>query len=318
MFDVITALQKVLDKSAMKAISDWLEPLPKGASWYIISDYVFGDQDRHDTASFVLLLHHDKLETILSYIDNHAPVDIKKSRTASEGLIRYLRSPVAFSFTFVLDDGDNFLATYAPISEMIDGLEGINSIAASMATKSGHESNYFSDLQKRLRSFINELKGKGNAKLARQVFLVATYAAVVLDYLDISVEPSHTSLISDRDALLWRHDMVVYDIASIMFYVIKGHRRSSSGEINTIDKPNLLHITPEVSGENYLDPLIRMADYLAAAASGMNLHTFEFSHPKLETIGSACFSESENSVLCTLSWTDHGFLVRRLVGPGPK
>ncbi len=98
-----------------------------------------------------------------------------------------------------------------------------------------------------------------------------------------------------------------------MFYVIKRHRRPTpGGEVNTIDKPKLLHIAPEVSGKNYLDPLIRMADYLAAAASGMNLHTFEFSHPKLETIGSACFSESANSVLCTLSWTGHGFLVRRL------
>ncbi len=84
MFDVIVALQKVLDQSAKRAISDWLAPLPKGAYWHVISDYVFGDPDRHDTASFVLLLHHDKLKTLLSYIDNQAPVDIKKSRTASE------------------------------------------------------------------------------------------------------------------------------------------------------------------------------------------------------------------------------------------
>lgn len=313
MFDVIVALQKVLDQSAKRSISDWLAPLPKGAAWHVISDYVFGDPNRHDTASFVLLLHHDKLETILNYIDNQAPVDIKKSRSASKGLIRYLNSPVAFSFTFVLDEGDEFLATYAPVSEMIEGLEDINRIAASMATNSGHESAYFSEVQRRLRRFIDELKRKGNAKLARQVFLVAAYAAVVLDYLDIGADPSHASWVSDRDAILQRHNGIVWDIASIMFYVIKGHRSPAAGrEIKSIGKPKLLHIAPEESGKNHLDPLIRMPDYLAAAASGMNLRTFEFSHPKLETIGSACFSESANSVLCTLSWTGHGFLVRRL------
>jgi len=313
MFDVIVALQQVLDQSAKRAISNWLAPLPKGAAWHVISDYVFGDPDRHDTASFVLLLHHDKLETILSYIDNQAPVDIKKSRSASEGLIRYLKSPVAFSFTFVLDDGDKFLSTYAPVSELIEGLEEISRIAASMSANSEYENPYFSEVQKRLTSFIDDLKQKGNAKLARQVFLVAAYAAVVLDYLDLSAEPSNASWISDRDAILQRHEGIVWDIASIMFYVSKGHRKpAAERKLNTIDKPRLLHIAPEESGENYLDPLIRMPDYLAAAASDMNLHTFEFSHPKFESIGSACFSESANSVLCTLSWTGQGFLVRRL------
>lgn len=313
MFDVILALQKVLNQSAKKTISDWLAPLPKGAAWHVISDYVFGNPDRHDTASFVLLLHHDKLETILSYIENLAPVDIKKSRSASEGLIRYLRSPVAFSFTFVLDDGDNFLSTYATASEMVEGLEDIKNIAVSMANNSRHGSIYFTEIQSRIKSFIDELKGKSNAKLARQVFLVAAYAAVVLNYLDIGAEPSHASWVSDRDAMLQRHNGIIWDVASIMFYVIKGNRRPAAGhEINTIDKPQLLHIIPEESGKNYLDPLIRMPDYLAAAASDMNLHTFEFSHPKLEKIGAACFSESANSVLCSLSWTGQGFLVRRL------
>ncbi len=64
-----------------------------------------------------------------------------------------------------------------------------------MATNSGRESGYFTQVQRRIRSFINELKRMGNAKLARQVFLVAAYAAVVLDYLDLSAEPSNTSWI---------------------------------------------------------------------------------------------------------------------------
>lgn len=121
MIDLIVAMQKVLDKSARKSIADWLAPLPKSAAWHVISDYVFDNPDRNDTAAFVVLLHHDKLNVLLQYIDNQAPVDSKKSRSASEGMIRYLTSPVAFSFTFVLEDGDRFLATYSPITEMIGG-----------------------------------------------------------------------------------------------------------------------------------------------------------------------------------------------------
>jgi hypothetical protein len=256
-----------------------------------------------------------KLETILGYIDSQAPVDIKKSRSASEGLIKYLTSPVAFSFTFVLDDKAKFLASYAPVPAMIEGLQDITSIATTMDSNTGHRNPYFSQVQKRLTSFTDDLKHKGNAKLARQVFLVAAYAAVVLNYLDLSAEPSQVSWVSDRDAILQRHDGIVWDLATIMFYVIKGHRNPAADDERTaIDKPTLLHIRPDESGKNFLDPLIRMPDYLAAAASDMNLETFRFSHPKLASIGSMCFSKAANSVLCTLSWTGDGFLVRRL-GP---
>lgn len=313
MFDVVVALQKVLNESAKRNIEDWFSPLPRGAAWHVISDYVFGNPNRHDTASFVILLHHDKLETILEYIDNQAPVDIKKSRFASKGLINYLRSPVAFSFTFVLDDGDNFLSSYAPISEIISGLEEINALAGVMAEKSRQDGAYFSDVEKRIKDFVNDLRGRGNAKLARQVFLVAAYAAVVMDYLDLAVEPSNVSWVSDRDAMLKKSDGIIWDIASIMFYLIKGGRFSTEDCVNDlIEEPKIFHIIPEERGANYLDPLIRMPDYLAASASDVNLHTFEFSHQKLRDIGVACFTESSNCVLCALSWTGSGFLVRRL------
>ncbi len=313
MFDIIAALQKVLDASAKKAIFDWFDQLPKGAFWHVISDYVFGDPQRHDTASFVVLLHHDTLDTMLGYIDDVAPVDIKKSSSASEGLIQYLTSPIVFSFTFVLGHGDNFLATYAKVADMIGGLEELKTLAAAMAAKSPPEDPYFSSVQKRLSAFIDDLKSKGNAKLARQALLVAAYAAVVLEYLDQCTQPSTVSWISDRDAILQRHDGVVWDIASLMFYLLKGNRQSTLNPTRTvIDAPRLLHIRPDEVGKNYLDPLIRMADYLAAAASGMNLNTGEFAHSKLASIGSRCFFQSQNSVLCTLSWSGEGFQVRRL------
>ena len=104
MFDVVEALRKSLDQTARAQIASWLNDAPKGAAWHVISDYVFDDPNRHPTASFVILLHYDKLAHLLDQIEELAPVDIKKSRNASQGLISYLQSRAVFSFTFVLRD----------------------------------------------------------------------------------------------------------------------------------------------------------------------------------------------------------------------
>lgn len=316
MIDLIIALQKVLDKSAKSDAIDQISRHGKGGAWHVISDYVFGNPDRHDTASFVILLNHDNLKTILKYIDNQAPVDIKKSKHASEGLIRYLNSPVVFSYTFVLDDGDNFLSGYSPASQITEGLEEIKKISESMRINSeGIHNNYFTDAEGRISRFINELKQKGNAKLARQVFLVAAYAAIVFDYLDSAGHPSTISWISDRDALVDRHDGIVWDIAWIYFCLLKGNRNLDPlQKKQMINMPKFILALPDGGKENYLDPLIRMADYLAAAASDINLNTFDYSHPKLQRIGTACFAEARNHVLCTISWTGDGFYVRRISG----
>lgn len=318
MIELIIALTNVLDQSAKQAISDWLEGSPKRAAWHLISDYVFDDPDRHDTASFVVLLHHDSLDTILGYIHNQAPTDIKSTRNASPGLIRYLNSPVVFSFTFVLDDGDHFLASYSSTEEMIGGLEELGRIADAMSDHAGNSDPYYMQARQRFEKFSSELRYRGNAKLARQIFLVAAYAAVVLDYLDQVTDPALASWVSDRDALLERHDGVVWDVAAFLFYLMKGRRTTTvEATVTRLSVPKIVHVRPEKEGPNYLDPLIRMPDYLAAAASDMNLQTLDHSKSKLADISTSCFAGSENHVLCTVTWTGMGFFVRRLrLAPG--
>lgn len=313
MIDVVLALQEALNKSAASKVHDWLGRLPRNAAWHLVSDYVFCNPDRHDTASFVMLLHHDKLESILEYISIHAPADMKQSRYASEGLISYLNSPVVFSFTFVLDDGDDFLKTYASVPRMIEGLQDLSQAADTVFSSLKDKDPCFSQVKLRLGQFVRDLERKGNAKLARQVLLVATFAAIVLDHLDKSADPTAVSWISDRDAILQRHDGVVWDIAALMFYLMKCQRSlpDAQGKL-VLNGPRLVHVSPNESGKNYLDPLVRMPDYLAAAASDLNLQTFESSHSKFASIVSACFDDDANSVLCSVSWKDQGILARRL------
>lgn len=311
MFDFIQAVREVLDKSAVDSMRAWLSELPKGASWYLVSDYVFDAEERHDTAAFVVLLNHDSLDNIFEYISYHAPVDIKSSRAAAGGLIGYLKSPVVFSFVFVLDDADSFFSTYISVANMLDGIDDLISFAGIVRERS-QGAQYFSDVITRLKSLSRKLKSKGNAKIARKLFLVSALASVVMDCLDNLVDPDFISWVSDRDAMLQQHGGVIWDIAILFFLSQKAQRTPRD---SLISRPQFLYVEPAISGDNYFDPLIRMADYLAGAASGLNLCTFDYASEKIGFIGRECFETAGNSVLCTISWTGRGFLVRRYRAP---
>lgn len=313
MIDLAIATQNLLDKSSKQSIAGWLMSLPKSAAWHLISDYVFECPNRNDAVAFTLLLHHEKLHKIIEYINEIAPTDIKNSRQASQGLIRYIKSPVAFNFVFVLKPGDRFLKDYSKAKEMIAGLEDLGDFARLVDSEPGPNFEYFLGAQKRIKDFARDLEQRGNEKVARQIFLVATLAAVVMDYLDQAAEPKMLSWVSDRDAILKRHDGAIWDIASLLLYSFKTKRLSSTErERVEIKSPKLFHVSPEEQGDNELDALIRMPDYLAAAASGLNLDSLEFSHKKLHDIGTSCFAPNQNTILCTISWSGHGFLVRRI------
>jgi hypothetical protein len=123
MIDIILALKNVLEKSARDDLVAWLGGLPRNAAWHVISDYVFEDPDKSNVATFVLLLHHDKLDVLRGYIDNIAPADIKSVRSPPEGMIRYLNSPVAFSISIVLQGQPDFLKGFATSENMIAQLD---------------------------------------------------------------------------------------------------------------------------------------------------------------------------------------------------
>jgi hypothetical protein len=159
-----------------------------------------------------------------------------------------------------------------------------------------------------------DLRQKGNQKLARKVFLLAAYAVAVFEQLDLAVEPKAVSWTSDRDAMLDRHDGVVFDIASLMFWVLKSGRLERDGENQAliIERPHFTHVEPERTGANYMDPLIRMADYVAGTVADMSTECFDFSHPKFREVAQACFVESRNHVVVTIAHSGERLSVRRV------
>lgn len=310
MLDLIKVLQQTLSKSALADLDAWFAKYPKGAFWYVMSDYVLDDPNKHDVVSFVLLLRHDKQDAILDYIQAIAPTDIKHSGAASAGLIRYLNSPVAFSFNFVLDEeGTSFLSAYAKPASMLSELESLLGFAERMGQASIETGDYFDQVAKRIKGFIQELRQKGNQKLARKIFILASYAAVVFDYLDIVAKPSYLAWVSDRDAMIDRHNGVVYEITTLVFFVLKFARTDGA----RIDTPRFIHTLQESTGVNMLDPLIRMPDYLAGTIADMNLECFDFSHEKFKAVAQGCLMAQKNHVVARVKWDGSGFTVQRLL-----
>ncbi|KAF7962576.1 hypothetical protein AWV80_20120 [Cupriavidus sp. UYMU48A] len=71
------------------------------------------------------------------------------------------------------------------------------------------------------------------------------------------------------------------------------------------------------TGRNYLDPLIRMADYMAGTVADMDLTEWGFSHPKFETVARHRLVDAANHVVIAVAWTGEGFRVRRLALRSP-
>ena len=101
MLELLIPIKNCIDQSTQKDFVSWFKDFPAGASWYVISDYCFGDNTKsNDVVTFSVLLHHDTPDNIKEYIRAHAPKDIKKTRSPSEGFIQYLNAPVIFHFSF--------------------------------------------------------------------------------------------------------------------------------------------------------------------------------------------------------------------------
>lgn len=207
----------------------------------MVSDYCIGDPGKkNDVVSFVIVASHDTLANICGYIAAAAPKDIKNTRTVPAGIVQYLGLPVTFSVSFVVSRESHLLHDYIALANMEDFLPDVEDFLRSVQANSSAPNAYFDDVAKRLRLFKRDIVANRqfNAKLARQAFLVATFGAQVFKHLAVAKQPSQIRWISDRDALLDRHDGLVYDLAYViilLFYSTALDRRDEG--ILLLDKP---------------------------------------------------------------------------------
>lgn len=316
MLELLIPLRETLNKSALKDLSNWFSYIPENVAWYVISDYCFGDKTKqNDTVSFTILLNHDKIENIKEYINHFAPKDIKSTRTISIEFLQYINSPVAFTFTFIIDRQSKLLRDYASDENMASFLSPFREIVKTIASNSTFDDGYVDGVLKRSLIFESDFNNKNfNSKLSRQIYLVSALASLVFEYLSITKKPDYIQWISDRDALAERYDGFVYDLSYFLFLSgFSRHIPHSQEVLTMIEKPKFIFPQPVKLGVNFFDELIRIPDYIAGTLADLNIETNSFTKNKYGTVLLESIANSHNHVVINISGYDNKLTCKRLI-----
>lgn len=286
----------------------WFAAYPSDIAWNVFSDYCIGDKNKaNDAFSFAVVLNHDRQANISEYIAAVAPSDLKKSRSPSVGLISYLRSPVVFSVSYVVERSSKLLRDYATDDNIISELAGMRELVGLTIASSMETASYYRAVDKRLASFEMAMKRPGrNSHLARQIFLCAGFAAVLLRTLDNTKRPKFVRWISDRDPMFDQHDQVAFDLAKLYFDLL----RQAGGTARF--HPEFTFGLPGWDGVNQYNEFIRIPDYLAGTMADIALPSMDFTHDKFRPIFADVFVNSQNNALVEILGNREKITTRRI------
>lgn len=309
MFELI----QLIEKSSQTVYFDfrrWFQSIPAAATWNVLSDYSIGDRNKqNDAFSFVIVLNHDKFENIASYIAAVAPKDIKAARNPSEGLLDYLSCPVSFSFSFLVERQSSLLKDAISVDEMKGLTEALREVVRGWAVAEPPNATYYGTLDRRLKLLATELVSKRpSLRLLRQIFLVASFAAIVLGMVNDWKSPLAIRWISDRDAMFDRHDGVAFDLAWIFFQMM---RRSKGGVID-LRRPQFAFGTPGMDGVNEYAEFVRLPDFLAGTLADMKLPQMMFTHRKFPPIFNRLFVDTLNNAVVEIVTAPDRVTTRRI------
>lgn len=308
MLDLVSLLEQS-GRSIVEDLRRWFAPYPSGAGYYVVSDYCLNDPKKnHDVYAFEILLNHDTQDAIEEYIRAVAPKDLKSSRTTSEGLGKYLVSPVAFSLSFVVSRETSALRDYFSSEDIKAFVQAARELVQGWIENAPEHADYFGKVERRLRRLSLEMVRKQRSdRLIRQIFLVATFGSYVFDLLDIAKSPKAVKWISDRDAMFDRHDGLAFDLAFVIWLVSRSSRPGNPGAV-----PHLTFGLPGMDGVNDYEELIRLPDYLAGTLADLALPKIEFSHDKFPPIFKQLFVEASNNAVLQVTMSGDQLTTRRL------
>lgn len=310
MFELIKMIEKSC-KTVRVDFHQWFARMPDAAAWNVVSDYSLGDKNKqNDVFTFVVFLNHDKLENIAAYISAVAPRDIKDSRIPSEGLLDYLSCPVSFSVNFVVERLSGYLKNALAVNEMLALVGALQGVVRVWAVEEPPNVAFYEELGRRLSLLAAELSGKQpSLKLLRQIFLVASFAAIVLDLLNDAKSPLGIRWISDRDAMFDRHEGIAFDLGWLFFQMV---RRSRGGVID-LRRPQVVFATPGMDGVTEYAEFVRLPDLLAGTLADIKLPELMFTHRKFPPVFNRLFVDSLNNAVIEIVATRDRVTSRRVV-----
>jgi len=308
MVDLLPVLVEATTTTRLQ-LKQWFARYPPGMPWSLVSDYCIGDVNKgNDVFSFVVIAPHDKVENICEYIARAAPKDLKNTNKVPLGLIQYLTCevPVTFSVSFVMRRDAALLRDYLSV-------EALNALVVGAISFLEDRLSLYQDLRdidfhqgaiKRLKAFERDLGHKGtNAKLARQVHLVAAMVATVSNMLNQAVSARAIRWISDRDALFERHGAVVSDLAYV-YYLTQAVEFATPEQREAqnlgASLATLGFEIPEKTGKHRFDELVRLPDYLAGTLADLDSETMAVSRGKFSVVLNNVFVNSKNNWLVQL------------------
>jgi len=307
MIDFLNLLNTSYRTVAME-MDAWFAPFPAGVAWNVFSDYCVGDEKKaNDAFAFAIVLNHDTQANISEYISAVAPSDIKGSRTASDGLIAYLKCPVVFSVSYIVERQSRMLRDYITDDNIIASLPDLRQVIALIAKDAPETAPYYKAVDKRLAMFEQAMKQRNrNSNLARQIHLCAAFAAILFLHLDAKKDPHAIRWISDRDAMFDKFDRVTFDLAFIYFQLL----RMQVGKVSRY--PEIHFGLPGWDGKNDYNEFIRIPDYLAGTAADITLPSMTFTHDKFRPVFENVFVNASNAALIEVLGSKERITARRV------
>ena len=299
---VIVATLVEATATLQRQMEAWFSEYPPGMPWTVVSDYCIGDLNKNnDVISLVVIANHATAAEICEYLGNVAPKDLKNTNQVPLGLLQYLTcpKPITFSLSFVLRRDEALLRRYLQTAGMADFLPDACEMMEAWRDNSADVNPYYDQAIKRFKLFEQDLRKKQvNEKLARQIHLAASAAAIVFHLVTESTRAGFLRWISDRDALLERYDMVVYDIAYFYFLLLRSEHELPISDIEgrlRLSVPEIIFEMPEKTGRHRFDEMVRLPDYLAGTLADINSDDMSFSRAKFGTVLQHVFVNSPNN-----------------------
>ena len=208
---------------------------------------------------------------------------------------------MTFSISFVLKRQEALLRAHLKVENMLDFVPGAIAYLEHRLEKYPAERTVevHEETVTRFKAFGRELASKNlNAKLARQMHLAAATSATVFNNLNLAKQPKAIRWISDRDALIARHDAVVYDLTYV-YYMLQAEMHAlgelEAGRTVPTTLADLGFEIPEQTGKHRYDELVRLPDYLAGTLADLNNETMALSRDKFDVVLNSVFVNSKTN-----------------------
>jgi len=250
--------------------SNFVKSYP-ATDWIVSADFCIGINERpNDTFAYTVFPVIEDLSNLFSLLNKTIPRDLKDIQMLTPEAMEFLRAGPHFSFVFLVPKPHNLFLSVAQARLAID--------ATITLMSSWKDADKHGDEIDKVRRLRQEAQAKNfNVGLFSDIVLNAMCAAVVATLIVRNGKSRIIGLIPDRDKMTQAWGSIMYT----MFHI----NLSSLCQRHELQEPKVGLGFPSASDplrKSWIDPLIRVPDFIAGAASAMDVHDSRVSVPDVQ------------------------------------